>query len=729
MELYLQTRFAQLETASVLHRYTEGFRTVEDIYNILQISQARRKANPDAPPPKAKLMAAYYEKLTTLFWVSENHLFHGFAWYKYYTLCKEYNRGMSDDMKSMQASAVLLASLCIPPTPENSSKGVEGKQYDIRSTAEDDIVKQKMARMATLLGFHTRNPTRESLLTEIRSKNILEQVPQYLRDLHFLLEETSDPLIMVEQARPLLEQLKQEVGATTTTDKENDDVDDTTLGRYVKPLTHVLLLKLVVNLAASYHTVSIDHLKKLTSGLDMTFEQVEKSIVQFTQTKTLTVRIDHRAGCLRFGNADLESEVMRTQLTQLSKQLQSVSLILNPPDYTKRLQIRQSNLETIRANLDAEHEAILERKNFIEDRKKEAERLVQEKVREEARVKAEEDALRKAEEERRIALEHKLRETEKLKKIQKEMEDKEKLRILAAMGKKTDMINEEELAKMNAETLQKEHQAKIAKEKEEADRKTKEAAKKLDYLVRAIRIEELPLIKKKYEESIRKDRERYEEEVQEKAKAAKAQWEADVRDKAILEEHSVFDCFSDFEEAVMKGRLAEHEELCRAADQKAEVEAEKGKILRARKRKEDEIMIQKEEEKRLREEEERVLAEEEAAKKEAAKRAKEAKEEEARQAERLRMDEERRRQDSGPRRGPGGGSGGGGGGGDGGGGSKYVPPSMRQSGGAVRGSGSGSAPSGSGSRYPGGGKYAPPSRRDGDAGSGGPSSSGNTRWR
>ena len=724
IELYLQTRFAQLETASVLHRYTEGFRTVEDIYNILQISQARRKANPDAPPPKAKLMAAYYEKLTTLFWVSENHLFHGFAWYKYYTLCKEYNRGMSDDMKRMQASAVLLAALCIPPIPNNSGRGAESKQHGIRSTIEDDIVKQKMARMATLLGFHTRNPTREALLTEIRSKNILEQVPQYLRDLYVLLEETSDPLIMVEQARPLLEQLKQEVGATTTTDKENEDVDDTTLGRYVKPLTHVLLLKLVVNLSAAYHTVSIDHLKKLTSGLDMTFEQVEKSIVQFTQTKTLSVRIDHRAGCLRFGDADLESDVMRSQLTELSKQLQAVSLILNPPDLTKRLEVRKVNLETIRANLPAEHEAILERKNFIEKRKEEAERLAQEKLREEARIKAEEDAARKAEEERRIAREQKLREQAMHKKIQLEMENKEKKRFLAAMGKNTDTIKEEELAKIDTDALQKEHQAKITKEREEADRKTKEAAKKLDYLVRAIRIEELPLVRKEYEEKTKKDRERYEQEVIEKARAAKAQWEADVKDKAILEEHSVFDYFGAFEEAVMVGRRAEHETLCREADAKAEVEAEKAKIDRARKRKDDEIRRQKEEEARRKEEEERAKADEEAARKEAARRAREAKEEEARQAERRRMDEERRRADSGPR-GPGFG---GGARGPAAGGGKYVPPSMRRGGAGGGGPGGGSDERNS--RYPGGGRYVPPSRGGGGGDDRGPPSGGsNSRWR
>lgn len=682
---------------------------MEDIYNILQISHARRKANPDAPAPKAKLMAAYYEKLTTLFWVSENHLFHGFAWYKYYTLCKEYNRGMSDDMKRMQASAVLLAALCIPPTPNNSGK-VESKQHGIRSTIEDDLVKQKMARMATLLGFHTRNPTREALLTEIRSKNILEQVPQYLRDLYLLLEDTSDPLIMVEQARPLLEQLKHEVGATTSTEKDNEDVADTTLGRYVKPLEHVLLLKLVVNLSAAYHTVSIDHLKKLTSGLDMTFEQVEKFIVQFTQTKILSVRIDHRAGCLRFGDAELESDVMRSQLTVLSKQLEVVNQILNVPDLTKRIEERKLQLSQIRANLPAEHAAILERKNFIETRKEEAERLAQDKIKEEMRIKAEDEAARKAEEEKRIAREQRLREQEKHKKIQQELENQEKKRFLVAMGKKTDDITEEQMAKIDTEVLQKEHQAKIDQEKEEADRKTKEAAKKLDYLVRAIRIEEIPLVKKKYEEKTKMDRERYEQETIEKAKKAKEQWEADVSDKAVLEEHSVFAYFSAFEDAVMVGRKVTHEALCRKAEDDAEIAAEKSKMRRARRRRDEEIKRKAEEEARRKEEEEREKAEIEARKKDELRREKDAKEDEARQSERRRMDEERHRNENALRGPSAGGTGSTGGG-------KYIPPAARR--GLSGGGGIGGFDDRDRSRaYPGGGRY------EGRSGGGGAAASG-----
>ena len=136
---------------------------------------------------------------------------------------------------------------------------------------------------------------------------------------------------MVDQAKPLLEKLKQELAVTNETDI--DDTSDNTLGRYVKPLTSVLLLKLLLNLSAAYHTVSLDHLKRLTEGLGMTFDKVEKYIVLFTQTRTISLRIDHRAGCLRFGDPELESEAMRSQLTTLSKKLKKlVDTLISPSD-------------------------------------------------------------------------------------------------------------------------------------------------------------------------------------------------------------------------------------------------------------------------------------------------------------------------------------------------------------------------------------------------------------
>ncbi|KAL7468257.1 hypothetical protein ACHAXS_012542 [Conticribra weissflogii] len=705
IELHLQTRFVQLETASALRLYTEGFRTVEDIFNILQISKARRKLpGVNAPPPKAKIMAAYYEKLTNLFWVSENYLFHAFAWYKYYSLCKEYNRSMSADTRKMQASAVVLAALCIPTTHadivKNSKAGGKravnmtgSDRLAIQSTMEDDIAKEKMARMATLLGFHTREPSREAILSEIRARNIMDDVPQYLRELYIILEDTTDPLDMVEKAKPLLERLRAETGVTvdssSSTTTDDDEAEDNTLARYVKPLTNVLILKLIFNLSAAYHTISLDHVKKLTSGLGITFEQMEKSIVLSTQSKALSVRIDHRAGCIRFGNAALESDEMRGQLSTLAKRLAATCTVLSPPDVKSIIAERAALYQHVRSTLESEHISTLERKVIIEKRKEEAERQVQERLREEERQRRAEELARKAEEGRRLEREQKMREREKIQKIQEELDVMEKKRYLAAMGRSVENMTAEELREVDTAALAKEHAEKASKKKEEAERKIKEAAKQLDYLVRAVRIEELPRIKEAYEAKVKKDRERYEEEVVEKAKKAKEQWETDVKEKKTLNECSVFNYTSQFESKLMAARKVVHEKLCKEEDERAELEAEKGKLVRARKRKQDE-------ERRKKEEEERKLreAEEEAERQRQAeiaeqRRLREEEAERKRQAEVARMNEQREREERERQE------------------RAQPPPSSRDLDSSKGGSSSG--------------KYIPPSRRGMGAGSSGPS--------
>lgn len=750
IELHLETRFVQLETASVLHRYTEGFKTVEDIYHILQLSHARRKANPSAPPPKAKVMAAYYEKLTDLFWVSENYLFHAFAWYKYYQLCKEYNRSMSADTKQAQASAVVLAALCIPSLPNKqgaTAAAVDGTESNATNSAnggnsnftnmEDEIIQQKMGRMAVLLGFHTRHPSREVLLAEIKSQGLLDVVPSVLKDLYLVLEENSDPTDQVTKAKPLLDQLKKDAVLNVA----NDAVQ---LSMYVKPVTHVLLLKLIINLSAAYTTVSMDHLKRMTAELNgntdnesdqhVTFEEVEKAIVWLTQTRTVRVKIDHRTSSLRFGDALLESDAMRSQLVVLSKQLQAVTTVLHPPkpsEVAARLARRKLFMRDIAESLPEEHARIVARKEQIEQNKEQREIDAQKKQKEEEAKKAAEEAARRAEEAARIAKEQRLRQEMKLKKIQQELENQETKRILVAMGKKTADYTEEEISKIDTAALQREHQEKANAKREEAERKTREAAKKLDYLVRAMRIEELPRIRSNYQQTIAADRARYEKDSVSKVEKAREQWQRDIQDRALLEKHGVFDFFKAFEEPVLKGRRAVHEAACAAADKEAEMVAERDKIRRARGRKEKEARrLADEEAARIKEERERKEAEEKR-KREEAKREKEAAAEARRQAEVKRMDEERRRNEqSNSRAPPSGGFGGG----------KYVPPSQRNRGGGDRG---GYSRSGDAGGY-GGGRYGGRNDRSGGGGGGyggdrrdgggmnrdrsGPSS-GNNRWR
>ena len=80
----------------------------------------------------------------------------------------------------------------------------------------------------------------------------------------------------------------------------------------------------------------------------------------------------------------------------------------------------------------------------------------------------------------------------------------------------------------------------------------------------------------------KEDKENYEHEVIEKAKRAKDQWETDVKEKAALQECSVFDYTSEFESMIMSARKIVHEKLCKEEDEAAELEAEKGKLARAR---------------------------------------------------------------------------------------------------------------------------------------------------
>ena len=110
----------------------------------------------------------------------------------------------------------------------------------------------------------------------------------------------------------------------------------------------------------------------------------------------------------------------------------------------------------------------------------------------------------------------------------------------------------------------------------------------LDYLVRAVRIEELPRQKAVFEAQKEEDRSRYELEVVEKAKTDRINWDADVKDKAALSSCAVFGHTSAFEDLIMNARRIIHDAACKSEDERAEMEAEKEKFARARQRKVDE---------------------------------------------------------------------------------------------------------------------------------------------
>ena len=100
-QYYLETRFEQLKAAAQLELWQEAFRTIEDIHGLTII--LKRAPNP-------KMMATYFANLTKVFWVSENHLYHAYAWYKLFNLSKTYNRNLTpEDLKAITSA---VSALC-----------------------------------------------------------------------------------------------------------------------------------------------------------------------------------------------------------------------------------------------------------------------------------------------------------------------------------------------------------------------------------------------------------------------------------------------------------------------------------------------------------------------------------------------------------------------------------------------------------------------------------------
>lgn len=95
------------------------------------------------------MMANYYEKLTKIFLMSGNALYHAAAWGRYYAIVTSIG-GKSDEELSRLAGQVLVSALAVPV-------GLH--------TEEQDELKGKNGRLTALLGL-TKMPTRAGLLKD-----------------------------------------------------------------------------------------------------------------------------------------------------------------------------------------------------------------------------------------------------------------------------------------------------------------------------------------------------------------------------------------------------------------------------------------------------------------------------------------------------------------------------------------------------------------------------------
>ncbi|XP_070772019.1 eukaryotic translation initiation factor 3 subunit A [Enoplosus armatus] len=652
--MHLETRLVQLDSAISMELWQEAFKAVEDIHGLFALSKK---------PPKPQLMANYYNKVSTVFWKSGNALFHACTLHRLYHLSREMRKNLTQDEMQRMSTRVLLATLSIPITPERT---------DIARLLDmDGIIVEKHRRLATLLGLQSP-PTRQSLINDMVRFNLLQYVVPDVKELYNWLEVDFHPLKLSGRVTKVLNWVRDQA------EKEAD------LQQYVPHLQSNTILRLLQQVAQIYQSIEFTRLASLVPFVDAF--QLERSIVDAARHCDLQVRIDHSSRTLSFGSdlnystkedapvgpflQNMPSEQIRNQLTAMSASLAKAIYIIKPASILQeREEQSQQAIAAYLKNARKDHQRILARRQTIEERKERLESLNIQREKEELEQReAEMQKVRKAEEER-LRQEAKEREKERIMQEHEQIK-KKTVRERLEQIKKTELgakafkdIDIEDLEELDPDFIMAKQVEQLEKEKKELQERLKNQEKKIDYFERAKRLEEIPLIKKAYEEQRVKDMELWELQEEERISNMKVE-----REKALEHKKRMSRMMEDKENFLSKITAARsfiYEEKLKSFEERLVEERKKRLEERKKQRKEDRrntYYRQKEEEaqriheeqlKKEREERERLEQEQrEEEEREYQERLRKLEEQERKQRARQQEIEERERRREEERRGP-----------------------------------------------------------------------------
>ncbi|RYO75709.1 hypothetical protein DL766_010036 [Monosporascus sp. MC13-8B] len=620
LQRHLETRFQQLNVAVELELWQEAFRSVEDIHTLLNLSKR---------PPKNIMMANYYEKLTRIFLVGENYLFHAAAWSRYYNLLRQSavlvatgqskksdNPAASEADLQKAASFVLLSALSIPVISTSRSRGA---MVDF-----DEAKKNKNSRLTHLLGMNTA-PTRAGLFRDALAKSLLKRAHPEIKDLYNILEVDFHPLSICQKISPILTK----IGA------------DSEMEKYILPLQQVILTRLFQQLSQVYETVDLKFVESLAQFPDpyqITRGTIEKFIMNGNKKGDLSIRMDHATGVLKFdkdvfssskashagsaaGSAESQtgsvqrlqstpSEIVRSQLTRLATVLNTTCFYIDPSHRQQPVEARKAALARAQAGAEKEHRDTLARKQIIQKRKEEASELHARREKEKARQKRlQEQALAEAEE-RRLAQEQKEREEKRLKDERDRVRKEEIKKQIADLkiGPNAINIDVENLDELDSNRIRALKLQQLEREKNDINERLRITGKRTDHLERAFRKEEVKKLPEDYAKQRERDLAAYEAMKEQALKESKEKHKESVELKHRLSRLMPF--YEDFRKSLHERRHDEFEKRRRDAERELEKQiALRKKEYRERKMREKRERLEKE--RALREAEERANREKE----------------------------------------------------------------------------------------------------------------------
>ncbi|CAG9465021.1 unnamed protein product [Pedinophyceae sp. YPF-701] len=417
LQRYLDTRFEQLRVAAELSMWQEAFRSIEDIYSLIETGT---RAGRQRPQPR--MMGVYYMRLTQIFTMSDSPLYLAFAWYKLFSLLVSSIESLPQADKTALAAAMVCSALAVAP-------------YDKRlETSGPDVTqdRDRMLRMANLLGVAVdskdavhRTLSRATLVNAIAAKNLLSIVPKEIADIFALLEGPFMPLDICKRLQPLIERLP----ALQWDLSDACPMPKVELGPFCQPLKEAAVLRMLSQLQRVYSVVKISTLDAMVPFME--FRELERVVVDASRAGHLTCRVDHRRGVVEFRSAIRHIDDVNGFVQTLARGLQTASKMIWPEPKPELEEARRRAVAEYRERAEMTNNLMNARKMLVEKRKEETERMAAEQEREAEARRLEQEAAEREAEAKRLAQERARREQEKIL-AELEAKEQEEARQLAA---------------------------------------------------------------------------------------------------------------------------------------------------------------------------------------------------------------------------------------------------------------------------------------------------------
>ncbi|VDD79592.1 unnamed protein product [Mesocestoides corti] len=612
---HFETRLRQLDCAMELEMYNEASKIVEDIWSLVMLAKKI-----DRP----SLMADYYSKTAELFLRSGYYLFHAAALYKRLALYREHKKAPSSEELSHLGSKALCAALSVPLPLARAQFSIFSGEYN----------QAKQKALASLLGLATV-PTRASLIADLSMGRVQTIVPPELVTLYHALEVDFQPLKLAQRVQPALERI----------------AENPALCAYLEPLREVVVSKTLLQLSQVYRSLHFDELVRLCPFYDPL--NLERIVIELIYNLELPMRVDHRrqaiifdvyidlgisqrdyaqAGCLPLQVAQTGGDQLSRQLTLFAQSLHQVAELLNVNESGN--QTRDAFVKEYQKTAKQHHRDLLSRRKLIEDRKEQLESIQEERARliekEEERLDLERKAKREQEEAtlKEEAEERTKRHLEEQMRRRKLKIDRERLRTYinstaasasSAATAAVAEITEEDLEQCSLEALVAKLHVDMYKRRTELLDRANARARKLDHLVRACRLQEIPLLKEAAVAEAKERLELFQKAQQEAEEASRREHEEMVKNKERLcrmrgDVLELRKALKSMEEAIYKEKHAAWEAVQerlraeRLAEKRA-AEAEAARLREEQEKREAEARAKAEAEAKAKEEAEREAAE------------------------------------------------------------------------------------------------------------------------